>query len=41
LRRELEHVEIDIEHQTVEVDTHAQIARTSTTRETHIPITYR
>jgi hypothetical protein len=43
---ELEHVEIDVEHQTVEVDTHAQIARTSTTRRSRekqtddIPITY-
>ena len=40
---ELEHVEIDVEHQTVEVDTHAQIARTSTTRRSrgNKPMTYR
>lgn len=37
---------VDLEHQTVEVDTHAQIARTSTTRRSrekqtdHIPMTY-
>lgn len=34
---------VDLEHQTVDVDTHAQIARTSSTRrsDTHIPMTYR